>query len=234
MTTNTEDKTKGQQSINEMNWPSKEETEKTGTSDKKPKRKKQVNKNLSPEQMRELLVKYEEEHPDDDLEPFIVKSTNKGGNRFYITKAITMEETDKIDELFAVFQEEELEKEKQKAKEEYKKSNNIKEDIPTEKQEELDSFIRNYLDLGAARLISRVNDKVVNIIGVVFPDSYKDRVMNNKVPAGDIQNLSMAIQVLSGWSSVSTDIDVYEQQEDKYDDGLEDNAQAPNIEDQVY
>ena len=213
-----------------MDWNSEDtKSEDSQSSDKTIKKVTAKNKNLTPEQMEIILKEYEDNDEYEDVEPFIIKSTRKGGGRFYIIRSILLEDASKIDDMFAVFHEEELTIETNKAKNKWMADNKIQEDaITVEKREEMNAHVDSYLNKIANKLLTRVNDKVINILGVVFPDNHKNKIMSNRIAIGDVQALAMSIQVLSGWSGVSNDIDVFRETEFNNETDLEE------LEDSIY
>lgn len=197
-----------------MNWELEEEKGKVITTEQVSATKQKVNVNLTPDEIRTLILKYETMYPDHTLEEFIIRTNKPGGNRVYIIRAILEEDMRKFDELFQIFNEEEVIKEREEATRLWKKLNNIpaEEEVPNNKRADKDAFEIEHLKVRNNFVLKKVNDKCANILGVVFPEDYTQKVNDNKGIVGDTTSLSLAIQILSGWSEVVSNVDVFERQ----------------------
>lgn len=202
---------------NTINWEDKPEGEKqpapaVGASDLN---QTQENMNLSKEQMKEVIRKVKEEYPDDLLQPLILKGVTAKANRFYVLRAITLEDMGEIEDLMATFEEEELKSVKASARKEFirgraKDNKPVDEDNLTEDQaNELRAFVDDYVKGNIGAITKRVNELVVNVLGVRFPKDHAKKVASRKIPYGDVVMVSSAAQVFSGWSEVEMDVEAY-------------------------
>lgn len=197
----------------------------------KEKQKEEVSSNsgnldLTKEQMQKILDDIRAEYPDDIIQPLILKGITNKSNRFYVLKAITIENISEVEDLIAKFEEEEFKNAKASAKKQWligkkKENKNISEDNLTEDQaNELKVFIDDYIKKNANKIGKRVNEYVVNVIGVLYPKDHAKKVTNKKIPYGDLVMIASSIQVLSGWSEIELDLEAYSDQElsDIYED----------------
>lgn len=196
-----------------MKWPD-EEQEKKDTAPSQPAIK-PVNQGLTVDEMRALETKYAAKYPGDIIQPFIIKTTRVSANRFYIIRAIPLGEQDKIDELFLILKDEEEKALRKKGSDDWKRVNKIPkdDDVPEDKKDEHDAYVNQFMDANIVRTHQIINFMVMNALGVVFPEDHKEKILDKKVPGGDVPNIGMAVQVISGYSDVETDIEVYNQRE---------------------
>jgi hypothetical protein len=184
------------------------------------------NINLTKEQMKVIMDKFRRENPDDMLQPLILKGVTAKSNRFYILKAITMQDMGQIEDLMSTFEEEELKSVKASARKEWfrlkaKDGLNLDEDKLNEDQaNDLKLFIDEFIKNNAGSIGKRVNEYVVNVVGVIFPKDHAKKVTSKKIPYGDLVMISSSAQVFSGWSDVEMDLEAYSDSEIEqiYDD----------------
>lgn len=179
----------------------------------------QENANLSKEQMKELVRKAKEEKPNDLIQPLILKGVTASANRFYILRAITMQDMAEVEDLMATFEEQQLKTARTSAKQEWlrnrkKEGKTADENSLTEDQKaELKAYIDDFVKKSIPHIAKRVNELVVNVVGVVFPKTHAKKVSSGNIPYGDVVMVSSAVQVFSGWSEVEMDIEAYTDQD---------------------
>lgn len=167
------------------------------------------NNGLSAERMKELVQQQRTIYPGESIEPIVFGSLNDN-SRFYVIKSISMEDMETIDKIFEVLQKEQVVKQTNKARQEYCEIHKLDADeIPDTHEDGLKTHIEGYLELKSASVLQTVNDTAINMVCVVWPPSHKELVQANKAHMGDVISIALSAQVLSGWSSISTDIDSY-------------------------
>lgn len=187
------------------------------------------NMNLTKEEMRAIIKRVKDKYPDDLIQPLILKGVTNTANRFYVLRAITLADMGEIEDLMATFEEQELKTVKTSAKAEWqrlrKRENKPIEDINnlTEDQaNELKSYIDEYVRGNIPQISKRVNEMVVNVVGVRFPETHAKKVSSRMVPYGDVVMVASSVQVFSGWSEIETDIEAYNDADlDQAYEGLE-------------
>lgn len=193
---------------------SKESTE-SNKEEKEGKKKRFVNQNLEPSEMKKILQKFEndERYLDDYVAPFIISTMPPGSNRFYVIKGMNMDDMEEMEEIFMTLYENEVEKVKERAAKDWRKEKKYKEDDAIDEDEipEMEQYMNEQAALHHQGISSRANDKAVNMIAVLYPEDHKKKVGSNKVPAGDMRLISESVQIASGWSHTDHSIDVYEQ-----------------------
>lgn len=185
------------------------------------------NVDLTKEQMKTVLEKMKAEYPDDLLQPLILKGVNAKSNRFYVLKAITMQDMGQIEDLMSTFEEEEIKNVKASAKKAWLRQREedgkpVDEDKMNEDQaNELKLFIDDFIRQNSGSIGKRVNEYVVNVVGVVFPKDHAKKVTSKKIPYGDLVMVSSSAQVFSGWSEIELDLEAYSEKEiEEIYDGL--------------
>jgi len=175
-----------------------------------------VNRNLTPDQMRETLDKYEAKYPAYDLEPLIIKGLRKNKSRFYIIRSLTGNDDEKLDDLISMYETKEITQYRAKAKDLWFKENEKDKDtaLSNEDISTMEEYVSNFLKYNGDAISKKINNIVMNKIAVIFPESHSDDISNVIVPPGDIVLLASSVQVLSGWSEVNYDIDVYQKEEE--------------------
>jgi hypothetical protein len=178
------------------------------------------NINLTKEQIQAKLAEYEKKYPDDLLQPLILKGVAPGKNRVYILRAITMSDMQKVEDAMRTVEEEEIREARESGKREWfalqrKEGKNFKseEDLPKDELEKLELFVENWVEQNANNIGKRVNEIVVNMMGVVFPENHSKKVLERKVPYGDLVLIASSIQVHSGWSDIETNVEAYDEKE---------------------
>lgn len=184
------------------------------------KRKPPENINLTKEQIKAKVFEYEDKYPEDLLQPLILKGVAPGKNRIYILRAITMSDMQKVEDTMRTVEEEEIKEARESGKREWfseqaKEGKTFKseEDLGKEDLDKLEVFMEQWIASNANNIGKKVNEIVVNILGVVFPEDHAKKVTDRKVPYGDIVMISSSIQVHSGWSDIETDVEAYNEQE---------------------
>ena len=210
-----------------LSW--KEENKESGTEVKEKVKVSDPEKNidLSKEQMKTIMEKMRSEYPDDLLQPLILKGVNAKSNRFYVLKAITMQDMGQIEDLMSTFEEEEIKSVKASAKKAWLRQREedgkpVDEDKMNEDQaNELKLFIDDFIRQNSGSIGKRVNEYVVNVVGVVFPKDHAKKVTSKKIPYGDLVMVSSSAQVFSGWSEIELDLEAYSEKEiEEIYDGL--------------
>lgn len=210
-----------------LSW--KEENKESGTEVKEKVKVSDPEKNidLTKEQMKTIMEKMRSEYPDDLLQPLILKGVNAKSNRFYVLKAITMQDMGQIEDLMSTFEEEEIKSVKASAKKAWLRQREedgkpVDEDKMNEDQaNELKLFIDDFIRQNSGSIGKRVNEYVVNVVGVVFPKDHAKKVTSKKIPYGDLVMVSSSAQVFSGWSEIELDLEAYSEKEiEEIYDGL--------------
>lgn len=185
------------------------------------------NIDLTKDQMKSTMEKLKAEYPDDLLQPLILKGVNAKSNRFYVLKAITMQDMGQIEDLMSTFEDEEIKSVKVSAKKAWLRQREedgkpVDEDKMNEDQaNELRLFIDDFIKQNAGSIGKRVNEYVVNVVGVVFPKDHAKTVTSKKIPYGDLVMVSSSAQVFSGWSEIELDLEAYSEKEvEELYDGL--------------
>lgn len=204
-----------------LEWKEEESKDNTiGEITQQPKKKPPENINLTKEQIKAKVSEYEDKYPDDLLQPLILKGVAPGKNRVYILRAITMSDMQKVEDTMRSVEEEEIKEARESGKREWfadqkkeGKTFKTEEDLSKEDLDKLELFTEQWVSSNANNIGKKVNEIVVNILGVVFPEDHSKKVTERKVPYGDIVMISSSIQVHSGWSDIETDVEAYNEQE---------------------
>jgi hypothetical protein len=202
-----------------MNWKDKEDSPENTGEIKVVNADLESNIDLTKDQMKLVLEKTKRAYPDDMLQPLILKGVTAKSNRFYILKAITMQDMSQIEDLMSTFEEEEIKSVKASARKEWFRSKakdgiTVDEDKLNEDQiNDLKVFIDEFIKENAGSIGKRVNEYVVNVVGVVFPKDHGKRVTSKKIPYGDLVMISSSAQVFSGWSEIELDLEAYSDKE---------------------
>jgi hypothetical protein len=185
------------------------------------------NIDLTKDQMKIIMEKMKAEYPDDLLQPLILKGVNAKSNRFYVLKAITMQDMSQIEDLMGTFEDEEVKNVKASAKKAWLRQREedgkpVDEDKMNEDQaNELRLFIDDFIKQNSGAIGKRVNEYVVNVVGVVFPKDHAKTVTSKRIPYGDLVMISSSAQVFSGWSEIELDLEAYSEKEiEEIYDGL--------------
>ena len=200
----------------QMNWEddSKEESD----IEKKVERKKRtpaVNENLTEVKMNDLLDKYQSEHSHIEVIPLVFSGLKKGANRFYLCRALTLEDMNELNDLMSIFLEEEGIRMARAAKKQWLRVKKIEDEdyVPTtdEEKAEFEEFKVEYMGRRIQAMESTAYDCAINSVGVLFPEDHRKNVANRRGGAyvGDISNISIYIRAASGWSRVDEDIETY-------------------------
>jgi len=199
-----------------MNWDKEESVSRDDTKGEdtpvQEERNKRINENLTIEEMKKLRNQYTRDNPEDIVQPIIIPTLPAGSTRFYIIKALTMPDMDKMNEIFALFLQEEVTKVKDGATKAWKESIGLKDSdaIPETKMSELETYQATALVAADETITKRANDRAVNMTGVLWPEDHNETLGRNQVPSGDVHNIASCIQIASGWSQSESDIEVYE------------------------
>ena len=184
------------------------------------KKKGPENINLTKEQIQAKIAEYEERYPEDLLQPLILKGVAPGKNRVYILRAITMSDMQKVEDAMRVVEDEEIKEARDSGRKEWfsqqkKEGKNFKseEDLSKDDLDKLEFFVSNWIDENSNNIGKRVNEIVVNMLGVVFPEDHSKKVSERKIPYGDLVLIASSIQVHSGWSDIETNVEAYNEKE---------------------
>lgn len=208
---------------NKMVWESEKDKAKSQeevSSANEERKKAPDNVNLTKEQIQAKVAEYEKKYPEDLLQPLILKGVAPGKNRVYILRAITMSDMQKVEDAMRVVEDEEIKEARESGKKEWfsqqrKEGKNFKseEDLSKDELEKLEFFVENWVNENANNIGKRVNEIVVNMMGVVFPEDHSKKVSERRVPYGDVVLIASSIQVHSGWSDIETNVEAYDEKE---------------------